>query len=57
MARCMKLAKRKKKRIQKRAGQLSDADLMEVLRMRAEKNANEAAMATPPPTTQEDLED
>ena len=53
----MKLAKRKKKRIQKRAGQLSDADLMEVLHMRAEKKANEAAMATPPPTTQEDLED
>ena len=56
-ARSLKLAVRKKKRIQKRAGQLTDADLMEVLRMRAEKAASDASMTTPPPSTQDDNED
>ena len=57
VARSMKLACRKKKRILKRAVTLTDGDLIEVMRMRAEKIGNDAAMTTSPPTTQENNED
>ena len=46
----MKNAMKRKKRLQGKASQLSDADLVEVLRMRkAKKDSVETAASTPPP--------
>lgn len=49
----MKNAMKRKKRLQGKAQQLSDADLVEVLRMRKMRkdSANAAAAAMPPPET------
>ena len=46
----MKNAMKRKKRLQEKASQLSDTDLVEVLRMRKAKKENvQAAASTPPP--------
>ena len=46
----MKNAMKRKKRLQGKASQLSDADMVEVLRMRkAKKDSVETAASTPPP--------
>ena len=45
----MKNAMKRKKRLQEKASQLSDTDLVEVLRMRkAKKDSVQAALTTPP---------
>ena len=50
----MKNAMKRKKRLQGKACQLSDSDLVEVLRMRKEKKeALQAAASTPPPEASE----
>ena len=49
-AKDMKNALKRKKRLQGKAHQLSDADLVEVLRMRKAKKASaQTAASTPPP--------
>ena len=46
----MKNAMKRKKRLQDKASQLSDSDLVEVLRMRkAKKDSVQTAETTPPP--------
>ena len=46
----MKSAMKRKKRLQGQASQLSDSDLVEVLRMRkAKKESVQTAASTPPP--------
>ena len=46
----MKNAVKRKKRLQDKASQLSDADLLKVLRMRkAKKTSTKTAETTPPP--------
>ena len=46
----MKNAMKRKKRLQGKASQLSDTDLVEVLRMRkAKKESVQTAASTPPP--------